>query len=78
MTTFRKLPTTAPKTAAVTSQAVGDEDKNSDTVMKRAVWVDMHENWFLNDRAQLEDRQVHCDHQAAYKHAQYRHNQGFQ
>src|SRR5580658_7206747 len=60
-TTFRKLPTTRPTADAVAMNATGDCASSSSTAL-------------ADDGTELEDRQVHRDHQAADQHAEDRHD----
>src|SRR5690606_35828692 len=70
MTTLRKLPTSSPKTAAQARVSPGVTQKCSATPLKPPPASR------LDDLAELEDRQVHGDHQAADQRAQHHHDEG--
>src|SRR5882757_11027549 len=85
MTTFRKLPMSSPNTRQVPTKKAGDEARRSiaDIVAfaskenaargAASAAVDV-KTASSDDRAQLEDRQVHGDHEAADEHAEDGHD----
>ena len=65
ITTFRKLPTVSPMTNANAINASGDRASSSSTRL-------------ADDGTELEDRQVHGDHEPADEYAEHDHDQWFE
>src|SRR6266513_1951156 len=89
MMTLRKLPTARPSTRQVPTNTAGEDASSSITGMmyrlsnenaarSAALSNPRGEVRSSDHRAELEDRQVHGDHQAPHEHAQDRHDQGLE